>query len=164
MLTFRMSRSMQPFRRLVWHRWKLFAQPKRLAASETFQCARSWSVRPEHDIPGSCCGGTFGCSYTSRLRSSDPLKSSGLCFGVAALPLSGKPPPLRSISGQPLTVHGRRLLVKVDLDGQPCFLHFYVCDVPYCAVSVERLLRQGFQVTMTNESQVLSALVGTKFR
>ena len=45
------------------------------------------------------------------------------------LPLTGKAPPLRSISGQPLTVFGRRL-VKVDFEGQPCFLHFYVCDVP----------------------------------
>ena len=75
------------------------------------------------------------------------------------LPLTGKPPPLRSISGQPLTVYGRRL-VKVDFDGQPCFLHFYVCDVPYCVVSVGRLLRQGFQVSMTKESQVLSTPEG----
>eukprot|EP00439_Symbiodinium_sp_Y106_P076225 s1078_g15.t1 len=54
------------------------------------------------------------------------------------LPLTGKAPPLRSISGQPLTVFGRRL-VKVDFEGQPCFLHFYVCDVPYSVVSVGRL-------------------------
>ena len=54
------------------------------------------------------------------------------------LPLTGKVPPLRSISGQPLTVFGRRL-VKVDFEGQPCLLHFYVCDVPYCVVSVGRL-------------------------
>ena len=54
--------------------------------------------------------------------------------------LTGRAPPLRSISGQPLTVFGRRL-VKVDFEGQPCFLHFHVCDVPYCVVSVGRLLR-----------------------
>ena len=45
------------------------------------------------------------------------------------LPLTGKAPPLRSISGQPLTIFGRRL-VKVDFEGQSSFLHFYVCDVP----------------------------------
>ena len=45
------------------------------------------------------------------------------------LPLTGKAPPLRSISGQHLTVFGRRL-VKVDFEGQ--FLHVYVCDLPYC--------------------------------
>ena len=75
------------------------------------------------------------------------------------LPLTGKPPPLRSISGQPLTVYGRRL-VKVDFEGQPCFLHFYVCDVPYCVVSVGRLLRSGFEVKLTAESQTLSTPEG----
>ena len=39
------------------------------------------------------------------------------------LPLTGNASPLRSISGQPLTVFGRRLV-----EGQPCFLHFYVCE------------------------------------
>ena len=39
------------------------------------------------------------------------------------LPLTGRAPPLRSISGQPLTVFGRRL-VKVDFSGQSCYLHF----------------------------------------
>ena len=66
------------------------------------------------------------------------------------LPLTGKAPPLRSISGQPLTVFGRRL-VKVDFEGQPCFLHFYVCDVPYCVVSVGRLLRSGFDVNLSSK-------------
>ena len=66
------------------------------------------------------------------------------------LPLTGRAPPLRSISGQPLTVFGRRL-VKVDFEGQPCFLHFYVCDVPYCVVSVGRLLRSGFDVNLSSK-------------
>ena len=64
------------------------------------------------------------------------------------LPLTGKAPPLRSISGQPLTVFGRRL-VKVDFEGQPCFLHFYVCDVPCGVVSVGRILRSGFDVKLS---------------
>ena len=68
------------------------------------------------------------------------------------LPLTGKAPPLRSISGQPLTIFGRRL-VKVDFDGQPCFLHFYVCDIPYCVVSVGRLLRSGFDVSLSSKKQ-----------
>ena len=45
--------------------------------------------------------------------------------------LTGKAPPWSSISEQPLTVFGRRL-VKVDEEGQPCLLHIYVCDVPCC--------------------------------
>ena len=39
------------------------------------------------------------------------------------LPLTGRAPPLRSISGQPLTVFGRRI-VKMNFDGQDSFLHF----------------------------------------
>ena len=67
------------------------------------------------------------------------------------LPLTGKAPPLRSISGQPLTIFGRRL-VKVDFEGQSCFLHFYVCDVPYCVVSVGRLLRSGSDVNLSSRN------------
>ena len=49
------------------------------------------------------------------------------------LPLPGKPPPWKSISGQPLNVYGRKL------DGFSLWLHFYVCDVPYSVLSVSRL-------------------------
>ena len=41
--------------------------------------------------------------------------------------------------------------MKVDFEGQPCFLHFYVCDVPYCVVSVGRLLRSGFDVSLSSK-------------
>ena len=40
--------------------------------------------------------------------------------------------------------------MKVFFDGQPCFLHFYVCDVPYCVVSVGRLWQQGYQAHLTS--------------
>ena len=70
------------------------------------------------------------------------------------LPLTGRAPPLRSISGQPLTVFGRRI-VKMNFDGQDSFLHFYVCDVPYCVVSVGRLLRQGYSVQLSREEHSL---------
>ena len=70
------------------------------------------------------------------------------------LPLTGRAPPLRSISGQPLTVFGRRI-VKMNFDGQDSFLHFYVCDVPYCVVSVGRLLRQGYSVQLSSEDHAL---------
>ena len=46
------------------------------------------------------------------------------------LPLTGKPPPLKSISGQPLNVYGRKL-VELEMDGSTFWLRFYVCDVPY---------------------------------
>ena len=70
------------------------------------------------------------------------------------LPLTDRAPPLRSISGQPLTVFGRRI-VKMNFDGQDSFLHFYVCDVPYCVVSVGRLLRQGYSVQLSSEEHSL---------
>ena len=41
--------------------------------------------------------------------------------------------------------------MQVDFEGQPCFLHFYVCDVPYCVVSVGRLLRSGFDVNLSSK-------------
>ena len=47
------------------------------------------------------------------------------------LPLSGKPPPLKSISGQPLNIYGRKL-IEFELVG----MRFYVCDVPYNVLSV----------------------------
>ena len=40
------------------------------------------------------------------------------------LPLNGEPPPLRSTSGQPLHVYGRRL-IRMTLDGVP--VCFYLC-------------------------------------
>ena len=42
--------------------------------------------------------------------------------------------------------------MKVDFEGQSCFLHFYVCDVPYCVVSVGRLLRSGFDVNLSSRN------------
>ena len=42
------------------------------------------------------------------------------------LPSNGEPPPLRSISGQPLHVYGRRF-IRMTLDGVPVCFHFYVC-------------------------------------
>ena len=65
------------------------------------------------------------------------------------LPLDGELPPLRSISGQPLHVYGRRL-IRMTLDGAPTRFHFYVCDVPYPVIPVARLLLQGYKVNMNS--------------
>ena len=51
--------------------------------------------------------------------------------------------------------------MKVFFDGKPCFLHFYVCDVPYCVVSVDRLLQQGYQAHLSSlETMTLDTLNG----
>jgi hypothetical protein len=44
------------------------------------------------------------------------------------LPLHGISPQLRSVSGDPVTAYGKRI-VRLELDGHTCYLHFYVCDV-----------------------------------
>ena len=84
----------------------------------------------------------------------DSVASANCCpkdFGSEwpLLPLNGEPPPLRSISGQPLHVYGRRL-IRMTLDGVPTCFHSYVCDVPYPVVSVARLLLQGYKVNMNS--------------
>ena len=72
------------------------------------------------------------------------------------LPSNGEPPPLRSISGQPLHVYGRRF-IRMTLDCVPVCFHFYVCvrDVPYPVISVAKLLLQGFKVNMDSLTHVL---------
>ena len=70
------------------------------------------------------------------------------------LPLTGRAPPLRSISGQALIVFGKRI-AKMSFDGQDSFLHLYVCNVLYCVVSVDRLLRQGYSVQLSSEDHSL---------
>ena len=62
------------------------------------------------------------------------------------LPINGSKPPLRSVTGQPLHVYGRKLvgLKAGDVD---FFLHFYVTDIDYPLVSVVDFL---FRVTQLN--------------
>ena len=44
----------------------------------------------------------------------------------------------------------------MNFDGQDSFLHFYVCEVPYCVVSVGRLLGQGYRVQLSSEEYSLA--------
>ena len=55
------------------------------------------------------------------------------------LPLNSDPPPLRSISGQPLHVYGRRF-IRISLDGVPVCFYFYVCVM----LLIRRFLLQGY--------------------
>ena len=89
----------------------------------------------------------------STCKDTDPTQKN---FGSEwpQLPLAWKAPPLGRFSGQPLTVYGRRL-VNVDFEGQSCFLQFYVCDVPYCVVSIGRLLRHGLMPVAGHGSLLL---------
>ena len=76
------------------------------------------------------------------------------------LPITGAKPPLRSATGQPLKIYGRKL---VGMKAGDCevFLHFYV-TIDYPLVSVGRLLNQGYQVELSAEEMVLKSLWGSK--
>ena len=66
------------------------------------------------------------------------------------LPIIGTKPPLRSVTGQPLKIYGRKL-VGVTSGSCDFYLHFYVTDIDYPLVSVGRLLNQGYQVELSSE-------------
>ena len=59
------------------------------------------------------------------------------------LPVGKDPPKHRSLTGKPLNILGRKL-VKYDAAGVSLFVNYYVCDVPFCLVSVARMLLQGY--------------------
>ena len=77
------------------------------------------------------------------------------------LPITGTKPPLRSVTGQPLKIYGRKL---VGMKSGDCdfYLHFYVTDIDYPLVSVGRLLNQGYQVELSSEEMVLKSPCGSK--
>jgi len=47
------------------------------------------------------------------------------------------------VAGKPLTILGKKL-IKYSADGVTLFVNYYVCDIPFCLVSVARLLFQGY--------------------
>ena len=75
------------------------------------------------------------------------------------LPLNGISPQLRSVSGDPITVYGKRI-VGLELDGHTCYLHFYVCDVYLPVVSVSRLITQGYITYLSTTKMTLTATTG----
>ena len=70
-------------------------------------------------------------------------------------------PPLRSVTGQPLKIYGRKLVGKKSGDCE-FYLHFYVTDIDYPLVSVGRLLNQGYQVGLSSEEMVLKSPCSSK--
>ena len=77
------------------------------------------------------------------------------------LPITGTKPPLRSVTGQPLKIYGRKL---VGMTSGSCdfYLHFYVTDIEYPLVSVGRLLNQGYQVELSSDEMTLKSPCGSK--
>ena len=70
------------------------------------------------------------------------------------LPVGRNPPNLKSVTGMPLNVIGRKL-IRYDTPGAVLFINYYVCDVPFCIVSVARMLLQDFCTVVTKDSMKL---------
>ena len=70
------------------------------------------------------------------------------------LPVGKNPPDLKSVTGMPLNIIGRKL-IRYDAPETRLYINYYVCDVPFCIVSVARLLLQDFCTVLTKDSMKL---------
>ena len=70
------------------------------------------------------------------------------------LPLHKDPPKLRSVTGQPLNIFGRKL-IRYDAAGVLLFVNYYVCDVPFCLFSIARMLLQGYWTVLGKDCRKL---------
>ena len=70
------------------------------------------------------------------------------------LPVGKNPPRLRSVTGKPLNIIGRKL-IRYDASGVTFYVNYYVCDVPFCIVSVARMLLQDFCTIFSKDSMKL---------
>ena len=52
-------------------------------------------------------------------------------------------PKLKSATGEPLEIHGRRV-IYYHCNGVKLFINYYVCNVPFCIVSVAQMLLKVF--------------------
>ena len=72
----------------------------------------------------------------------------------ALLPVGKGPPKLRSVTGKPQNILGRKL-IKYDAAGVSLFVNYYVCDVPFCLDSVARMLLQGYWTALGKDCMEL---------
>ena len=77
------------------------------------------------------------------------------------LPLGENLPKLRSATGKPLQLYGRRL-VRYNCDGVYLNVNYYVCDVSFCLVSVARMVLQGFWTVLGQDCLMLLTPEGEK--
>ena len=70
------------------------------------------------------------------------------------LPVGKNPPDLKSVTGMPLNIIGRKL-IRYDAPETILYINYYVCDVPFCIVSVARMLLQDFCTVLTKDSMKL---------
>ena len=77
------------------------------------------------------------------------------------LPLGENPLKLRSVTGKPLQLYGCRL-VRYNCDGVYLNVSYYVCDVPFCLVSVARMVLQGCWTILGKDCLMLLTPEGEK--
>ena len=70
------------------------------------------------------------------------------------LPVGKNPPDLKSVTGMPLNIIGRKL-IRYDAPETRLYINYYVCDVPFCIASVARMLLQDFCTVLTKDSMKL---------
>ena len=70
------------------------------------------------------------------------------------LPVGKNPPKLRSVTGKPLNIIGRKL-IRYDASDTALYVNYYVCDVPFCIVSVARMLLQDYCTILSKDSMKL---------
>ena len=70
------------------------------------------------------------------------------------LPVGKNPPRLRSVTCKPLNIIGRKV-IRYDAAGVKLFTNYYVCDVPFCIVSVARIFLQDFCAVLSKDSTKL---------
>ena len=60
-------------------------------------------------------------------------------------------PQLRTVTNQPIKVHGYKWICMQNDTGQHIVIPFYVCDVKQPILSVTRLVQQGFKITLDEQ-------------
>ena len=70
------------------------------------------------------------------------------------LPVGKNPPRLKSATGKTLNIIGRKLILY-DASGVTLFANYFVCDVPFCIVSVARMLLEDSCTVLTKDPMKL---------
>ena len=63
-------------------------------------------------------------------------------------------PQLRTVTNQPIKLHGYNWVCMNNINGQRIVIPFYVCDIKQPILSVTRLIEQGFQIVLDDNPRI----------
>ena len=63
-------------------------------------------------------------------------------------------PQLRTVTNQPIMLHGYKWVCVNNINGQRIVIPFYVCDIKQPILSVTRLIEQGFQIVLGDNPRI----------